>query len=445
MERFLAHIIIRATSPLKVGCGDSDLFCDAPVQKDWNNLPMILGTSVAGILRSAIESEDKALADEIFGSKDERDISKQLGSKLIVSNALLVASKKDKVCEELLLNKDSFLKIFENLPVREHVSISHKGTAKEYSKFDEEIVFKGAKFKFSLEFSGSKEKFERVLSVLPAPDIRLGGGSSKGFGEFSVDSIKWGQVRLDSYSSSLNDDVSLNEFINKKTNTNSFVKYELSLVPDNFFIFGSGVGDEESDQTPALEKTIDYEKMALSDEKVVVPASSLKGALSHRTVFHYNKFMLANNGDYQKVGEENEAVREIFGYKKDDSSGKKGRILISDCFKEFCEDMDTKVFDHVSIDRFTGGAIDGALFQEKTIGAKTDSVKFKIKILVKTPQEKDESLEKFQIATNAFENALLDVAQGLLPLGGMTTKGHGFFSGEVMKNGVKMERKNEKK
>ncbi|MGB2553898.1 hypothetical protein ACPF04_12160, partial [Campylobacter sp. MOP51] len=75
-------------------------------------------------------------------------------------------------------------------------------------------------------------------------------------------------------------------------------------MPDNFFIFGSGVGDEESDQTPALEKTIDYEKMALSDEKVVVPASSVKGALSHRTAFHYNKFMLANNGDYQKVGEE---------------------------------------------------------------------------------------------------------------------------------------------
>ena len=31
---------------------------------------------------------------------------------------------------------------------------------------------------------------------------------------------------------------------------------------------------------------------------------------------------------------------------------------------------DTKVFDHVSIDRFTGGAIDSALFQEKTIASK---------------------------------------------------------------------------
>ncbi|WP_297987502.1 RAMP superfamily CRISPR-associated protein, partial [uncultured Campylobacter sp.] len=55
MKRFLAHVIIEAKTPLKVGGGKNDLFLDAPVQRDWNGLPMILGTSVAGILRRAFE------------------------------------------------------------------------------------------------------------------------------------------------------------------------------------------------------------------------------------------------------------------------------------------------------------------------------------------------------------------------------------------------------
>lgn len=444
MERFLAHVIIRTNTPLKVGGGNSDLFCDAPVQRDWNGLPMILGTSITGVLRSAIESEDKKFADEIFGSKDEKNTNKQFGSKLIVSNALLVVNKDGKVCEDLLLDKGSFLSFFDDLPIREHVSINNKGVASEHGKFDEEIVFKGTKFKFSFEFDGLEDDFKKILNTLFDNTLRLGGGGSKGFGKFSVDSIKWGKVYLSDYSSSLNDDVLLNDFTDQKNINERFIKYELSLTPDDFFIFGSGIGDDESDQTPMLEKTIDYEKMSLSDKKILIPASGIKGALSHRTAFHYNKFMLSNNGDYQKVGEENKAVREIFGHKKDGNRGRKGRILISDCFKEFCEDMDTKVFDHVSIDRFTGGAIDGALFQEKTIGVKSDNVKFTIRILLKLPQCMDDDLKRFKDAVNAFENALLDVAEGLLPLGGMTTKGHGFFSGEVIKNGVRMERKNEK-
>ena len=55
MKIFLAHIIIGAKTPLKVGGGKNDLFYDAPVQRDFNDLPMILGTSVSGILRKAFE------------------------------------------------------------------------------------------------------------------------------------------------------------------------------------------------------------------------------------------------------------------------------------------------------------------------------------------------------------------------------------------------------
>ena len=435
MKRFLAHIIIEAKTPLKVGGGKNDLFYDAPVQRDFNDLPMILGTSVAGILRKAFEdSAGKDSANEIFGTKDERDPDKQQGSKLIISNALLL-DEKGVVCEELLLKKSEFLKHFDVLPIRDHVSINANGTAKDAGKFDEEVVLKGTRFKFSLELEGSKEEFEKILNLLSDPTLRLGGGSSKGFGSLEILKIKWGEFEADRCSSSLNfnSDIFL-DFDLKNEANDKFLRYKLKISPDDFFMFGSGFGDSEADQTPVLESIIDYEKKCLTEYKILIPASSVKGALSHRTAFHYNK-LKEQFGEEAKVGNENEAVREIFGYEKSKTeNGAKGKILLSDCFLNYDKEKDAKVFEHVSIDRFTGGAIDGALFQEKAV-AKRDQ--FTIEILLKKGACDD--------AKKAFERALKDVACGRLPLGGATTKGHGFFKGEVVKNGNRLELSDEKK
>lgn len=425
MKRFLAHIIIEAKTPLKVGGGKNDLFYDAPVQRDFNDLPMILGTSVAGILRKAFEdSAGKDSANEIFGTKDERDPDKQQGSKLIISNALLL-DEKGVVCEELLLKKSEFLKHFDVLPIRDHVSINANGTAKDAGKFDEEVVLKGTRFKFSLELEGSKEEFEKILNLLSDPTLRLGGGSSKGFGSLEILKIKWGEFEADRCSSSLNfnSDIFL-DFDLKNEANDKFLRYKLKISPDDFFMFGSGFGDSEADQTPVLESIIDYEKKCLTEYKILIPASSVKGALSHRTAFHYNK-LKEQFGEEAKVGNENEAVREIFGYEKSKTeNGAKGKILLSDCFLNYDKEKDAKVFEHVSIDRFTGGAIDGALFQEKAV-AKRDQ--FTIEILLKKGACDD--------AKKAFERALKDVVCGRLPLGGATTKGHGFFKGEAKKYG----------
>lgn len=437
MKRFLAHVIIEAKTPLKVGGGKNDLFLDAPVQRDWNGLPMILGTSVAGILRRAFEDlkggDDK---NEIFGMKDERDPNKQKGSRLIISNALLLVDKNNKVCEELLLEKSDFLRLFDILPIRDHVAIGANGAAKDAGKFDEEVVFKGTRFKFSLEFDGSKEEFEEILNLLCDPTLRLGGGSSKGFGSLGILEIKWGEFELDRYSSSLN--FSSDEFAkfmpesakDDNLKRQKFIRYELKISPDDFFMFGSGFGDKDADQTPVLESVIDYKNERLSKRKILIPASSVKGALSHRTAFYFNKIN-KQFGEKAKVGSENEAVRKIFGYEKNkNEKGSKGKILISDCFLDYDEAKDTKVFEHVSIDRFTGGAIDSALFQEKAV-AKRD--KFIIEILLKNDARDDTEKRAFKNVLEAFETALDDLVKGRLPLGGATTKGYGFFKGKVLK------------
>ena len=417
----IAHIIIEADSPLKVGSNASDFLQDSPVQKDWNDLPMILGTSIAGILRKDFIGND----DEVFGNKN--------GSKVIFSNALLCIDNKNIVCQKLLLDKDrtEIIKLFDNLPIREHTAITDKGVAKDNSKFDEELVYKGTRFKFSIEVLEDKKAFEEIINLLQSSSFRLGGGSTKGFGKFKIKEIRTQTFDKDSYvdySSSLNHTLSEAKAPHPIEDTN-YIKYTLNITPDDFFMFGSGFGDSDADNTPVYEKVVDYQNAKLSNKQILIPASSIKGALSHRTAFYYNKSQKIYSDNLSKeetlnyIGENNLAVSIIFGASKSHQNERKGRILISDCFRE--DKKDIKTFDHVAIDRFTGGAIEGALFQEKTIAQKD---KWEIEILLENKDIEERYIK-------AFEAALKDVCSGMLPLGGMTTKGHGVFSGIVLKDG----------
>ena len=86
-------------------------------------------------------------------------------------------------------------------------------------------------------------------------------------------------------------------------------------------------------------------------------------------------------------------------------------------FKPF-DEREVKIFDHVKIDRFTGGAIDSALYNEKVNGQKD---KWDIEIVL--ADKLDNHIKK------AFEDTLNDLCRGLLPLGGKVNRGHGIFVG----------------
>lgn len=410
--RYIAHVTLEADTPLKIGSSASDFMKDSPIQKDWNGLPMILGTSLAGVLRKDFDGD----RDEIFGSEN--------GSKVIFSNLLLL-DEKEEVNEGLLLEKSAFLKLFENLPQREHTAITDKGVAKEHSKFDEEVVYKGTRFKFSMEMLEDKNAFDTIIEMLQSPSFRVGGGSTKGFGKFKVLDIAEMVIdspdKLAKYSSSLNSKIEKGRVGSSTTKSKTHTIYKLNLKPDDFFMFGSGFGDADADQTPVVEKVIDYANKGLSANHILIPASSLKGAIAHRTAYHYN----LQNELYIGNDEARLVISELFGEAKNSKKeidGSKGKVLFSDLFKP---DMgESKVFDHVAIDRFTGGGIDGALFQEKTTA---QSDEWEVEMLL----EKGVSDEVIK----AFESALDDVCRGMLALGGATTKGHGVFSGEILKDG----------
>ena len=270
--RYVAHVTIKTTAPLKIGSSNIDFIIDMPILRDWNGLPFIPGTSIAGMLRALLNESD---AKEIFGYEEEKKNEGQ-GSKVKFSSALLVDDK-DRVHEELLLERSKFLQLFEELPIREHTAINERGVVKDKSKFDEEVLYKGAKFRFSFECD-EKKHFDTILDLLKSEWAMLGGKNTNGYGAFEIERIEWegmDNVRYSEYVPSLNEPLKEVKDLSKEHQP----RYELRLRPDMFFMFGSGLMDEDADHTYVTEPVIDYEKGALSEEKILIPASAIRGAL----------------------------------------------------------------------------------------------------------------------------------------------------------------------
>ena len=141
------------------------------------------------------------------------------------------------------------------------------------------------------------------------------------------------------------------------------------------------------------------------------------------------------------VGSRNDAVRLLFG---SDGNGEekditRGNVTFSDLILDtHCEE---KLLNHLSVDRFSGGAWNGALFSEKVINGNGHKLTLNIEVnkrdLRKACRKNMESPETLDIEDNinkvlkAFACALKDLCTGKLPLGGGVNRGNGLFTGKL--------------
>lgn len=440
--RFLARIIIEAATPIVVKSGEKSILTDGVVLRDVNDLPYIPGTSIAGVIRHAWKDVKK---DDgiIFGFQDGTGGE---GSKVIFSEARILDSE-GKVVDGLQEITDCFLKSYNQLPIRQHVRITDKGVAADRGKFDEEIVYAGTRFCFEMELlaeQGDESAFDELLATMQSRIFRLGGGTRNGFGEIKIISIQKRILNLEkkedmeaylSKSSNLEESKDwYTEKFSQETEGTKWTCYQLQLQPLDFFLFGSGYGDDEADMTPVKEQKVVWEgnSARLGEYFYLVPATSLKGAIAHRVAFHYNKLsgiyadLLSADERENVIGKNNRAVNALFGSEGDDNGkGKlRGNVILSDLYLDNVSD---KLLNHVSIDRFTGGAIDGALFSEKTAYGKDKELRIEIWVNSEMVTEPD--------VIEAFESALKDICGGMLSLGGGVNRGHGIFTGIILKNG----------
>lgn len=462
--RSIARITIQLETPLHIGSGKPGELADASVVQDANGLPTIPGTSIAGVLRAAyLEKEDSEnpgatglLFGEDLGDRNNKKLDVR-GSRVQISFGCIHDSSDRPVSgladpEAITNDNDQVLNTAaNNLTLRDHVRIGHHGAVDGEGKFDELVVHKGHRFTFEIELHSDEENdpdWVKLLELLCSGKLRIGGRTRRGLGAFKVIRMATGKFDLtkaDEYTSYCSHPVSLaatSPVLAEVEITKEQPKpyRTLKIRPNSFWMFGGGedTKDDPADMVPVRDTIVVWEggRGNLKSGLPYVPASSIKGAIAHRTAFHYNciekVFVDDEVEPMDHTMENNLAVKQLFGFAKDgqgeESTGSRGCVVLDDIFLP--KVMPQQKLQHVAIDRFTGGAYPGALYNERPFyQLPDDHMEIQIPIhLTKSKKNLNDNVLK------ALDKALQDVAESRLPLGAGSGRGLGRFSGEVIKH-----------
>jgi CRISPR/Cas system CMR subunit Cmr4 (Cas7 group RAMP superfamily) len=450
---FIARITIEAASPISLAAGEGDVF-DVMLARDALGLPMIAGSSLQGVLKSLLTRTDAVLANTLFGTMQGRSTT---AGKLQFSNAAIHNGSNEAVKSGDDPTKDNLLRhlLADDPVLRDHVALDHLGTVAGKAKFDRTAVPVGTRFSFELLMWGSEEDgagFKTVLNLLTHRLFRLGGATRRGYGRiggvkaayrfFGNPKDQVGDIAtlrgarfsclggLDSYELQPCVDANVDEI-------------PLTLTPQGFWRAGGGgertlTGDirhknhdplnnsnpmKEVDDAFTREPFIDWnggtgtwcEPGKAPAKGFVLQGSSIRGALAHRALFHWNKakknFVTETTTTEQvaKWAEQSADLLTLFGAAanekgKKDKKGQRSALIVDDV--RFTP-TDTTNLTHNSIDRFTGGVRNGALYSEELVISEA----FPVRILI------DNRVKIDPTARAALDAAIKDLRTGRLSLG----------------------------
>jgi len=449
--RYLARVTITLRGPLAVSTGRPLDTGGADVVRDANGLPAIPGSSLAGILRHAFEDSlwhlgEKAAAqraNRLFGPTVE--IEDGHASRLSVTWAHIHASN-DRPVDGLLSPDD--VRLSDPLLAdaregrrRDRVRLSHKGAADGRGKFEDWMVAAGHRFTFDLCLrgeEGDRENWHRLLGLLHDPNVRLGGGTRHGNGAFIVDRMlgetldlrtKAGFAKYGDIPARLDADYPLPSLAVDPVTARPCMRVTLrGLRAESPWLSGGGVPEGAESIAPVRERRIVWEGDRGTVEETPVhylPATSLKGALAHRLAWHHNVLTERFAEDVvtldDATGANNEAVRILLGAlptTKDDP-GRRGWLVLDDVVLD--KPAATQQVEHVSLDRFSGGARNGLLFSERVLDPRTLRADYVIDVVP--------PLDNAEAATDTMREALRrtlnDIRRGRLTVGGGTGRGNG--------------------
>jgi CRISPR/Cas system CMR subunit Cmr4 (Cas7 group RAMP superfamily) len=447
----LAHVTFEALAPLSIGGGKPDGVFDVELARDANGLPAIPGASLAGVLRhlyAAAASSEKGR--ELFGYAEG---GAGRASRVHCGWAHIHNSKNQPIEDLLHPIDDPLLKplVEENPAYRDHVRIGHRGAAANRGKFDRSYVPAGMRFTAEVKLWSEHAQdpdWSALLALLHKPLFRIGGATRRGYGKLGVQAILSGafdlgtREGLDALVRLQAGDVScLSEPEISPDTASDLVTATLRLEPEAGWRFGQGKfsmkpkskNGKPSDALPVSERRVVWEndQGKLGKRDLLVPASSVKGALAHRIAFHYNR-LAGCYADAARAREydpalHNDAVRALFGHATDHDrgDGQAGVVFLDDVYLDTSQHaFGTQM--HNSVDRFTGGVRDHVLFSEELAYGKGFCLALHID---------SAALEKASRAVpqarEALRFALDDLAQGRLALGAGSAKGHGYCTGVI--------------
>lgn len=471
--RHVARVVIEFTTPFHVGTGEGGYGIDALVVTDVNDLPTIPGSSLAGALRAAFRdrtaAEGSRRTNLLFGFQNGDDGQ---GSRLSLTWGV-IHNHLDQPVEaaqpRTVIEADPVLRQALGLGFRDHVRLSHRGAAEPGGKFDERPVAAGHRFSFEMELVSDEDSdpdWTTLLEALAGGSLRLGGKSRRGYGAFRVERLATATFDLqnpESFAGYAAHAASLvpPAFALAAVNPAGFrqpgaaVTITLRLQPRGYWMFGGSEdqppeGSDPADMAPIRDQRIVWDGSTEPvRDTLLLPGSAIKGALSHRVAFHYNRlqgsfanhlaasctndpagFEAAGTAFAPHVGGRNPAVQELFGFvangktDREEDQARRGRVLLDDVFWPEPQPGQppappTQRVPHVSIDRFTGGAADSKLFSERPLWQGDRFPALVLTVLDEVHVSRD--------TRRALRAAIEDLLEGRLALGAGAGRGLGWF------------------
>ncbi len=377
-------------SPIIIGSGESEN-TDNDILLGKDGKPYIPGTTFTGIIRHLIEDADSTLAERVFGYSKKKS---SMQSALVCSDFEMINKQADVV-------------------VRDGIKIDNKtGMVEDKKKFDYEIIEKGSRFKFIIIVNTdikTQDDAEKVISFIKnginSGKIRIGAKTNNGLGK--IDLMESKIYRLD-----LSEKKQFICWLKR-----DYSKYTYSIQNDYKIPFADEVCLFIDARVKNSLIVRSYSKKPEDPDAVsiksggnnIIPGSSFKGALRNRAVRICNTLDLPQS-----------YVESLFGYVNVENpkvKPKKGRFLIEEYV---IPNVVEEVQHRIKNDRFTGGTINGALFDMQALFAKDSKTS---KIFINVNKAKDEDLGLIILL-------LKDIWTGDIAIGGEKNIGRGVLEAD---------------
>jgi len=446
-----------AVTPLHVGGESGDAVADLVLVRNGLGKPVIPGTSLAGAFRSWARStiDNKRLIERVFGYEESRSASGE-ASRLYVDDGIVTTT---------------------GTIVQMHTAIGRwTGAAYPTSLFSREILPRGSEISFSLELESSdtdeKALLGHLLTALSnAGAIDIGGAKTRGLGEVELAKYTITEEDWDNREGVL---AALTEEPSEKAITAEDLagRAELTLRPRTTIDITIGwepllpvmVSEPGGEIDITARTEIDGDRVHLS-----LPGSSIKGALRSRAEYIVRTLLgepPASAGSPGRQWEQTDLpiVSSLFGtvvHHGDDNtemSGNVGALSVSSIrsttsmpqekwealadvtkdavgnkegadgtLRKLLGNLNTSLAEagaqvdvatHVAIDRFTGGAADGALYVAlEPHGFTWEPIRLRLDL----ERLGDDPLPSIALLMTTIG----ELCNGWVPLGFGTTRGYG--------------------
>lgn len=447
VRRIVIQGLLQLCSPTCLGSGDAENTTDLAIVRDRiSRCALLTGASITGALRSYLREYEQGyqseeaqgdLATLLFGAIRQNDDGEQ--SPLIVYDSISSQSPTIELRDSVKIDSDT-------------------GTAQDKGKYDLELLAAGTQFPLQFELlvdeaiittSEKADALVKALAIalrgLEQGDISLGMKKHRGFGRCQVK-----QWKVEDFN--LTDTQQLKNWLNY----DHWTPYRLVKNPESQPSIADSLEVDLTDEldqrdrftieatfelaTPMLIRSGELEAKAAPDTVhlksyrhgkpvPVISGSSLAGVLRHRAERITNT-----------LAKPPALVNQMFGFVEEDMEDKAAlasRLIVRESEIKMPPASQKNaqppelVQTRIAIDRFTGGAYSGALFQEQPV-FNSGQPQVTLELELQQPKSQSKSQSK------SYEVGLLllllkDLWTEDLPIGGTSSIGRGRLTGKSAK------------